>query len=174
MSDVTCTFFRQVATGIVHLFVLTICWPFILHHQITTTLFITLTKNIGIGGGGGGGSAAEAVRRRQRGGSGRAEVAHSATAAAAWRQCGGAAVAAQRLHTARWRLLHIVVLSVLLRATRWPHPDRWIKKIKYSTVYQWCASKCAAGQLNFWGLFFPWGLDSPIAFNAVGESHNCI
>jgi hypothetical protein len=82
-------------------------------------------------------------------------------------------VAAQRLRTARWRLLHIVVLSVLLQATRWPHhPDRWIKKIKYSTVYQWCASKCAAGELNFWGLFFPWGLNSPIPFNAVGESPN--
>ncbi len=30
----------------------------------------------------------------------------------------------------------MVVLSVLLRATRVPHPDRWIKIIKYSTVNQ--------------------------------------
>ena len=44
------------------------------------------------------------------------------------------------------------------------------KKIKYSTVYQWCALKCAAGQLNCWYRFFPWGLDSPFACNAVGES----
>ena len=46
MSDVTCTFLRQVATWIVYLFALTICWPFRLHHQITTTLFINLTKII--------------------------------------------------------------------------------------------------------------------------------
>ena len=46
ISDVTCTFLRQVASCIAHPFVLTICWPFRLHHQITTTLFINLTKNI--------------------------------------------------------------------------------------------------------------------------------
>ena len=57
-------------------------------------------------------------------------------------------------------------------ATKWPHTDQLIKILKYNTVNQWCASKCAAYKLNFWGLFFPWDLDSPIPFNAVGEYIN--
>ncbi len=57
-------------------------------------------------------------------------------------------------------------------ATKWPHTDQLIKILKYNTVDQWCASKCAAYKLNFWGLFFPWDLDSPIPFNAVGEYIN--
>ncbi len=66
---------------------------------------------------------ATARRWRQLGGGAAVEAAAVAAAVAAAGQCdsGGslAAAAAARLRrTVRWRLLHIVVLSVLLRAIR--------------------------------------------------------
>ena len=64
------------------------------------------------------------------------------------------------------------VLARLLKATKWPHPDQWIVKIKYGAVYESYGSNCAAVGLNLWLYFFPWDLDSLIPYNAAGEYTN--
>ena len=42
----------------------------------------------------------------------------------------------------------VVVLAVLLKATKRPHTDQWINKIKYSAVYESYGSNCAAVEFN--------------------------
>ena len=66
----------------------------------------------------------------------------------------------------------VVGLVFLLKAAKWPHPDQWNNKIKYSAVYESYGYNCAAVELNFWCCFFPRDLESLIPYNAAGENAN--